>query len=156
VALGSTQPLTEMSTRNHPGGGGVKGGRPARNAFNLTAICEPIVETKCVSLDVSQSYGPPRPVTGIALPLPSLPLWENAYIRGSACRYRPRLLVLFIRIAHNKFQQPLRHTHCNNCARIETTVPPPSEASPPVPVSMLSLTMHVPLRSTASQCMSQP
>jgi hypothetical protein len=38
VALGSTQPLTEMSTRNLPGGKG----RPARKADNLTAICEPI------------------------------------------------------------------------------------------------------------------
>jgi hypothetical protein len=35
----STQPLTDMSTRNLPG---VKG-RPAREADNLTAICEPIV-----------------------------------------------------------------------------------------------------------------
>jgi hypothetical protein len=40
MALGSTQPLTEMSTRNLPGGGK---GRPARKADNLTAICEPIV-----------------------------------------------------------------------------------------------------------------
>jgi hypothetical protein len=39
MALGSTQPLTEMSTRNIPGGEG----RPARKADNLTAICEPIV-----------------------------------------------------------------------------------------------------------------
>jgi hypothetical protein len=39
MALGSTQPLTKMSTRNTPG---VKG-RPARKADNLTAICEPIV-----------------------------------------------------------------------------------------------------------------
>jgi hypothetical protein len=38
-ALGSTQPLTEMSTRSLPGGKG----RPARKADNLTAICEPIV-----------------------------------------------------------------------------------------------------------------
>jgi hypothetical protein len=37
--LGSTQPLTEMSARNFPGGKG----RPAREADNLTAICEPIV-----------------------------------------------------------------------------------------------------------------
>jgi hypothetical protein len=36
--LGSTQSLTEMSTRNLPGGKG----RPARKADNLTAICEPI------------------------------------------------------------------------------------------------------------------
>jgi hypothetical protein len=39
MALGSTQPLTEMSTTNIPGGEG----RPARKADNLTAICEPIV-----------------------------------------------------------------------------------------------------------------
>jgi hypothetical protein len=39
MAFGSTQPLTEMSTRNIPGGKG----RPARKADNLTAICEPIV-----------------------------------------------------------------------------------------------------------------
>jgi hypothetical protein len=42
MALGSTQPLTEISTRNLPGGGGSKG-RPARKADNLTAFCEPIV-----------------------------------------------------------------------------------------------------------------
>jgi hypothetical protein len=36
MALGSTQPLKEMSTRNLPGGKG----RPARGADNLTAICE--------------------------------------------------------------------------------------------------------------------
>jgi hypothetical protein len=34
-----TQPLTEKSTRNLPGGKG----RPARGADNLTASCEPIV-----------------------------------------------------------------------------------------------------------------
>jgi hypothetical protein len=39
MALGSTQPVTEMSTRNLPGGKG----RPARGADSLTAICEPIV-----------------------------------------------------------------------------------------------------------------
>jgi hypothetical protein len=39
MALGSTQPLTEMSTRNIPGGEG----QPACKADNFTAICEPIV-----------------------------------------------------------------------------------------------------------------
>jgi hypothetical protein len=39
MALGSTQPLTEMGTRNLPG----DKGRPTRKADNLTVICEPIV-----------------------------------------------------------------------------------------------------------------
>jgi hypothetical protein len=39
MAMGSTQPLTEMSTRNLPG----DKGQPGRNADNLTAISEPIV-----------------------------------------------------------------------------------------------------------------
>jgi hypothetical protein len=41
MALGSTQPLTEMSIRNLPGVGGK--GRPSRKADYLTAIYEPIV-----------------------------------------------------------------------------------------------------------------
>jgi hypothetical protein len=49
MALGSTQPLTEMSTRNLPGGKK----RPAGRADNLAAICEPNV-WKCGSLNLSQ------------------------------------------------------------------------------------------------------
>jgi hypothetical protein len=39
MALGSTLPLTEMSTRNLPG----SKGRQARKADNLTSVCEPTV-----------------------------------------------------------------------------------------------------------------
>jgi hypothetical protein len=39
MALGSTQPLRELSTRDLLGGKG----RPTHEADNLTAICEPIV-----------------------------------------------------------------------------------------------------------------
>jgi hypothetical protein len=50
MALGSTQPLTEMSKK-----------RPARRAHNLAAIYEPNV-WKCGILNLSQPLGPPRPV----------------------------------------------------------------------------------------------
>jgi hypothetical protein len=39
MALRSTQPLAEMSTKNLPG----DKGRPMHKADNLTAICEPII-----------------------------------------------------------------------------------------------------------------
>jgi hypothetical protein len=39
MALGSTQPLTEMSTRNLPWGRG----QPKGKADNPTATCEPVV-----------------------------------------------------------------------------------------------------------------
>jgi hypothetical protein len=62
MTLESTQPLTEMSTRSLPG----DKGRPGHKADSLTVICE-LIRT-CGSLDVSQSYGHPRPVTEITLP----------------------------------------------------------------------------------------
>jgi hypothetical protein len=74
LALGSTQPVTEMSATNLPGGKT----RPARKADNLAAICEPNV-WKCGCPKLSQPWGPPWPATGITLPTRAVPRSDAKY-----------------------------------------------------------------------------
>jgi hypothetical protein len=64
MALGLSQPLTEMSIRNLPDG------KERSGVVRLRTLLPSVsrLSSRCGSLDVSHSNGSLRPVTGIALP----------------------------------------------------------------------------------------
>jgi hypothetical protein len=81
IARGTTQPLTEMSTRNLPG---VKGSQCVRLTASLPSVSR--LSKKCGSLSISQSYVPPWPFKGIALPFTNLSKNLVSLIRYRRCQ----------------------------------------------------------------------
>jgi hypothetical protein len=95
MALGSTQPLTEIVPRIFLGAKR----RPARMPHNITATCEPNV---CGSLDVSKPYRLSRPITGVALPFFLPFMYANyRYSYKRYVKYCYRLLITNIAVTRN-------------------------------------------------------
>jgi hypothetical protein len=113
MALGSTQPLTEMSTRNIPGGEG----RPARKAHNITAICVPIIYK---NVGASTSHSP----MGLHGPLPRYPyLSLSLYLIHNLAKVFYQNKNIYLRKTFMSiFLLCLIYLNCHRNYRLEITV----------------------------------
>jgi hypothetical protein len=129
MALESTQPLTEMSTRNLPGG--FKGGRRLRLTTSLPSVSP--LSRKCGTLDVLQPSGPSRPVTGIAFffPMalqPFLGPWPHISVSKSFFTHTVGLLGrvispsqgLYLYTGEHKHRKTHKHINIHPSSRIRT------------------------------------
>jgi len=93
MALGSTQPLTEMSTRSISWGQR----RPFRKADNLPPSCA--IVTKSENLNFLETSGPLRVCNGTALPL-TVSKFERLQSQKNVVFFRFDLLCLFKIMRH--------------------------------------------------------
>jgi hypothetical protein len=112
MALGSTQPLTEMNIRNLPRGKG----RPARKA-DLTALCEPIVYNM---------WEPRRPVHRDSFAL--YPLYAPGYVMPCACNRTEGKFCVCLNFADQSGRpRGLRHEPCSPAQTLRLWVRIPLE-----------------------------